>query len=369
MFKRLLFLINLILFLNLTVFADDLYYVGFLGNSENASTDSLLTGLEVSLNIEDENYVNGRIKPVFFDENSENVISDIKDTQNLLAIIGCFNEKHKKIIEAINDVPLISISKDFIDFNYLNKPNVFRICPSEVQLARDLARFAVAILDKRHYAVVYTDGVTDFLKAAEEFSETVKRNGAKVDYFRSVEPQRKDFTNILLRLRDLKVQAIFFIGTLEQSINFAKQSYEMKTGALFMSTNTIGNRLFIKKLQNEAEKSCYADISPDNLYKLKKFRPFLTEYYKTNKNIDKHLAYLYDAATIVKLCYNKNLKDKDNLLNCFKETFYDGITGQINFNDYGLRKTVNSFFYIIVKREILYRKLTDQEYKKFMEAK
>ena len=153
------------------------------------------------------------------------------------------------------------------------------------------------------------------------------------------------------------------------AIDFAKQSYEIKTGALFMSTSTIGNRFFIKKLKNEAEKSCYADISPDNLYKIKKFRPFLNEYYKTGKNIDKHLAYLYDAVTIVKLCYNKGIKDKENLLKCLTETSYDGVTGPVDFNNLGLRQRVNSNFYVIVKREILHRKLMGQEYKKFMEAK
>lgn len=369
MYRQLLFLISLIMILNLKIFAEDGYYIGFLGNSLNASTDSLMTGLELSLKIQDENKTDGLIKSVFFNENNEEILKEIKNTPNLLAIIGAFNEKHKKIIEEINDIPLISISKDYIDFNNPNKQNVFRICPSDVQLAKDLARFAVAILDKRHYAVVYTEGVNDFMKTAEEFSETIKKNGAKVDYFRSVEPTRMDFTNILLRLRDLKIQSIFFIGSLEQAINFAKQSYEMKTGALFMSTSTIGNRYFIKKLKNEAEKSCYADISPENLYKLKKFRSFLDEYYKTNKNIDKHLSYLYDAVSIIKLCYNKNLKDKESLIKGLKEISYEGVTGKINFNSSGLREKTDSYFYVIVKREILQRKLMGQEYKKFMEAK
>lgn len=367
--KKFLFLTNLIIVFYLTIFADEIYYVGFLGNSLSASTDSLLTALELSLNIKDENNAHGQIKSVFFDENNENILNEIKNTPNLLAIIGFLNEKHRNLLEEINDIPLISISKDFIDLNNLNKKNVFRICPSEVQLASDMARFAVAILDRRHYAVVYSEGVEDFLKTAESFAETIKRNGAKVDYFKSVEASRNNFTNILLRLRDLKVQAIFFVGPMEQAISFIKQSYEMKTGALFISTSTIGNRFFIKKLKNEAEKSCYADISPDNLYKLKKFVPFLTEYYKINKNIDKHLTYLYDAATIIKLCYNKDMKDKENLLKCLKEMSYEGVTGHIDFNSAGLRVRPVSYFYIIVKREILYRKLTEQEVKKFMEAK
>lgn len=369
MIKKFLFLTSLTVFFYLTIFANELYYIGFLGNSTNASTDLFLTGLEVSLNINDVNNVHGQIKAVFFDENNENILNEIKSTPNLLAIISCFNEKHKKLLEEINEIPLISISKDFVDLNNLNKKNVFRVCPSEVQLSRDLARFAVTILDKRHYAVVYSDGTVDFFKAAEEFSKIIKKNGAKIDYFRSIDPGRNDFTNILLRLRDLKIQAIFFIGSLEQSINFAKQSYKMKTGALLMSTSLIGNRIFIKKLKNVDQKLCYADISPDSLYKLKKFRPFLSEYNKFGKKIDKHLAYLYDAVTIIKLCYNKNIKDKKNLLKCLRETFYEGVTGQIDFNDIGLRKKTNSYFYIIVKKEILYRKLMGQEVKKFMEAK
>ncbi|MCX7698062.1 MAG: ABC transporter substrate-binding protein [Candidatus Goldbacteria bacterium] len=366
MFIRFFILINLIMLLNLTIFANNFYYIGFIGNSLNATTDSLYKGFELSLRGNDTDM---KIKPLFFDENNEQIVDYIKNTPNLLAVLGCFNEKHKKIIDEINDIPLISLSKDFIDFNYLNKQNVFRICPSEVQLAQDLARFAVAVLDKRYYAIVYSEDVSDYLKVAEKFSETVKRNGGRVDYLRSVESTRTDFTNILLRLRDLKIQAIFFIGSLDQSINFARQSYEMKTGALFLSTSTIGNRNFIKKLKNEAEKSCYADIAPDNFYKLKKFRPFLTEYYKTGKNVDKHLAYLYDAVSIIKLCYNNNVIDRENFIKCIKETNHDGVTGKITFNNVGLRENPPSYFYIIVKREILQRKLMGQEVKRFMEAK
>ena len=369
MFNRFFILTGLIIFLNLTIFAEDFYYIGFLGNSSNAVTDSLFTGLKLSLSVSDENNTNDLIKPVFFDEDNEHISDEIKNTPNLLAVLGCFNEKHKKIIENINDIPLISISKDYVDFNSTDRQNVFRVCPDEIQLSRDLARFAVTILDRRHYAIVYSEGVNDFLKAAEGFAETIKRNGAKVDYFKSVEPTRTDFTNILLRLRDLKIQAVFFIGSLEQAISFTRQSYEMKTGALFMSTSVIGNRYFIKKLKNEAEKSCYADVAPDNLYKLKKFRAFLSEYYKTGKNADKHLAYLYDAAAIIKLCYNKDIKNKEDLIKCIKETNYEGVTGQISFNNTGLREKVPSYFYVIVKREILQRKLMGQEVKKFLEAK
>ncbi len=337
--------------------AKDVYYIGFLGNSHNASSVSLYNAL--SLTVEAANNTNNpyEVNAVFFNENEENAADVIKSRGNLLALLGCFSEKNSEIIEKINDMPLISIWKGYIDFNEKDKANVFRVCPTEAQLAEDLSRFVITVLTKNKSAIVYTEGSTDYLRAAEAFAANSKANKVWANYFKSVPPDRDDFTNILLRLRDLKVQAIYFAGSMEQAAELSKKSKEMNVGAIFTSTDAINSRTFIRKARAGSENACFASVIPPSLYSFRSMRAVLKEFRKKFTNEDMHMPYVFDAANIVLKCVAAGKRSAGDVAACMRDTSYKGATGPIGFNKRGIRVNANAYFYIIARKEVLYRSL------------
>lgn len=337
--------------------ASDTYYLGFLGNSTNASSVSLYNSL--SLTVEASNNTNNsyEVRAVFFDEDSASVADEIKNNSSLLAVLGCFTEKNASVLEKINDIPLISTGKNYIAFNEQQKDNAFRVCPTEAQLAEDLSRFVITVLTKNKSGIIYSEESLDYMRAAEAFAANSKANKVWADYFKSVPADRTDFTAILQRLRDLKVQAIYFAGGMEQAAILSKASKEMNVGAIFTGTDNINSRAFIKKAKIGSENAAFAAIMPPSLYSLKPMRPVLAAFRKKFQNEDMHMPYVFDAANMVLKCLAAGKKSSREMISALKEMNYNGATGQINFNKNGIRVNANAYFYIISRKEVLPRSL------------
>lgn len=337
--------------------AFDTYYIGFLGNSTNASSVSLYNSL--SLTVEASNNTNNSytVQAVFFDEDSVSAADEIKNKGNLLAVLGCFSEKNTGIIEKINDIPLISTGKNYIAFNELQKENAFRVCPTEAQLAEDLSRFVIAVLVKNKSGIVYSEDSLDYLRAAEAFAANCRANKVWADYFKSVPADRTDFTAILQRLRDLKVQTIYFAGSMEQAAILSKASKDLNVGAIFTSTDVINSRAFIKTAKSGSENACFAAIMPASLNSMKSMRKVLAEFRKNFQNEDMHMPYVFDAANMVLKCLVNGSRNGRDIMTALKAMNYDGATGPINFNKSGIRVNANAYFYIISRKEVLPRSL------------
>jgi ABC-type branched-subunit amino acid transport system substrate-binding protein len=349
--------------------ARDTYYIGFLGNSNNASSSSLYDTLSLAIESANNTSNSYEMAPVFFSDEAPNAADEIRGRGNLLALIGCFSEKDAAVLEKIENIPLISAGKNFVMLNEKGKNNVFRVCPSEAQLAEDLCRFGITVLGKNKAAIVYSEGSADYLRAAEAFAANARANRVWSDYFKSVPADRTDFTNILLRLRDLKVQMIYFAGSMEQAAEFARKSQEMNVGATFMTTDNVNSRVYIKKAKTGADRTVFASIIPATLNGFKGLKPFMAQYRKKYSYEDVHLPYVYDAANMVFSALAAGKKSGQDVAAYMCEKTHSGVTGSISFGASGLRKNADAFFYIIARKEVLYRKLQDSEAKKYWEAK
>lgn len=369
MARLLLFLLSFTAVFYGSAGAKDTYYIGFIGNTSSASSTSLYDAISLTVESANNTYSAYEVQAVFFNEDDPNVADEIRNKSCLLAVIGCFSEKNSAVLEKAGEIPLITAGKSFVMFNEKGKQNVFRVSPSEAQLAEDLSRFAVTVLGKNKSAIIYSESSADYLRAAEAFAANQKANRVWAEYFKSVPADRTDFTNILLRLRDIKAQIIYFAGSMEQAAELAKKSQEMNVGAILMTTDNVNGRAFIKAAKAGADRTCFASISPATLGGFKGLKPFLGEYRKKFNYEDAHMPYVHDAALIVLKALALEKKTGQDVIKYLKETAHSGATGAFSFNEQGLRRNADAFFYIIARKEVLQRKLQDYEAKKYWEAK
>jgi ABC-type branched-subunit amino acid transport system substrate-binding protein len=362
--RFLLVLFSFIVFLSPVTSAKDVYYIGFLGNSNNASAQALYNTLSLTCEAMNNTANPYEVAPVFFNEDS-GPADEINGKGDLLAVLGCFSEKHSAILGKVNNTPLINVCKSYPGFIDKEKTNLFRVCPAEAKLASDLARFAYSVLEKDRMAVVYTEGNEEYKQAAGAFAETMRRNRIPADYVKSVAADRTDFTNVILRVRDMKKQIVYFAGPTEQAVELAKETVAMNTGANFIGMSDIGNKAFLKKAKIGTQSACFASVVPSSLYNLKKFVPFLTMYDKRFTGQDMYMPFVYDAAMMAASCLEAGKKSGPDISACLKSINYSGITGDISFAADGDRKRSETFFYVMYRKEILPRRISEAEMKKF----
>lgn len=346
------------IFLNIAAEAKNIYTIGFIGNSLSSNSNNLYDALSLIIEDLNKNNENYELQNKFLDDN-ENLENNIKQENNLIAITGVILEKHKKILENINDIPVFLIGTEYLSIE--DKKNIFRIAPSNIDLAKILCRIQIAVLQKRKFAILYTEGYDEYLKIAEAYKDTVLKNRATVDYFRSVDAERKDFEAILIRLRELKVNTIFFAGGMEQAALIAKQSMELNVGADFSSLSDICSKEFIKKAKDGSQGAHFVLLTPPSLYSLKQMGGFLEKYNETHKGTDAKLPYIFDTLNIINDCIKKGITDKSSLVNCIYANNYQGVTGNIQFDEKGLRINYPPYFYVIRGKEFLYRRLNAKE--------
>ena len=334
--------------------AEETYRIAVAGNTLSSLSKAAFNTVEL---IADEynNTVNPvKLEAVFIDENEENVKDAINNQGNLLGVIGCFGDEHKDAFENIKDAPMISICSQCSRFTAADGDNKFRITASDIELARIQARIDYAVFGHRKFACIYEEDNEEYLKIGEAYVETIKANNGQIPYFRSIKPERDDFKPILIRLRELKVKVIFFVGSMENAAEMAKQSRKLNVGAVFSSTNVIFDRRFIKKARTGSEGAEFVTRTPPSLYRyVKKLRPFMSRYRKRYKTVNNYIPYVYEAAVILVDALEKGKTGKHDVKDYLKETEFEGVLGKIAFDESGERKDPKFYFYVIRGREFL----------------
>ncbi len=341
--------------------AKDSYFVGVLGNTDNAVSQAVLNTLNLAFEEENTKNANFELKTFFVNDydGDDAVIKEISAKPGLIAISGCFEKTHKSIIEKIKNIPLISVNSRFLGFTAPANTNTFRICPSGIDQAKELARFLITILQKSSFAVIYSLGDEDYASLADAFRETVKKNGRRVIYYRDVDGDRTDFRNILINLRDQRVEVIYFAGGLGQSINMAKQIKDLNVGATFSGIDEIFQWAFIKSAKKGAEGAiATSPVKPG--YK-KEIAGFLEKYEEKYKSDDSHVPFAYDEAMLIIKSLNDNKTNPEDIIKYMHEIKYKGVTGNISFNANGDRPENQICFYISRGKSFLYRQLGASE--------
>ena len=352
--RFLFILLSFIVVFSTGVLSMDTYRIGVLGNTTSTIAKAALNTIEL-LSESHSNTINPfKLEAVFFDESDGSVKDKIKSTGFLMAVIGCFSEDHKDIFENIKDTALISICSQCSRFT--DNDNAFRVVASEIELARILARVAIAVLGRKQFSIVYEESNEEYEKMANAYIETIKANGAVVDHVKTVAPDRTDFTKIIMFIRDKRSRVIYFIGSPEQAALFAKQSRKMNTGAVFTSTSDIFNRSFIRKAKKGAEGAEFVTKTPPSVWRIKKLRKFMSKYSGKYETSSRYIPYVYDTTGMILEALDTGKRERKEIIEYMKNNPYKGVLGEMSFNENRENTNPEFYFYIIRRKEFLHMK-------------
>lgn len=258
--------------------------------------------------------------------------------EEVVALIGDVTSKPSLAVAEIaaqDKLPMITPTGT--QFNITEAgPNVFRVCFTDPYQGVVLANFAQQKLNAKTAAVMvnnssdYSDGIAkSFIEQAEKLGITVvaKEGYAEGD---------KDFKAQLTKIAPTNPDVLVVPEYYEQAALIATQAREVGITATFIGPDGWDG------VAKALDKSAYSAIENSyftNHYSVEdtseKVQNFIKAYKaKYNEEPSAFSALSYDAAYIVKESIEKaGTTDKEAVTKAMKEINYDGVTGQLTFDE------------------------------------
>ncbi len=345
--------------------ANEVYRIGFYGNSGNAVCEA---GINMVTMLSETRKSGYTLEPVFFDSSDAGASSAANSTPNLLCIIGMFNSESEQFLDNVKTIPLFNLESVYSGFE--GRGNTFRMVISEQEAARAMARTQMALFNRTRFGYVYAEGGNDYMETALAYADTVKTNKMTLAYEKSVEKDRTDFELILMRIRDLKLGNIFFVGGPKQTLEFAKQLEAMKTGAVLCAPARVFSKEFIKEGKTAAAGAEFVMETPPSAAGIKKIKQFVRDYAKRfGKPASVYTPFIHDAVGFVMQGIDEGKRTPEELVKYISSTEYQGCEGKVKFNSRGARINAPFYFNVIRRDEFMYMKFQQEMWNAYKRTK
>jgi len=232
-------------------------------------------------------------------------------------------------------------------------PNVNRICGRDDIQGPVGAEFAVNELKAKKIFIVH-DKTTYGQGVAEAFRTKALALGAQVVGFDGTE-EKSNFQSLILRMRVMRPDLIYFGGIYDQGGVLLKQLREKGITGTFLGPDALDSSEFVKIAQDAVIGSYYTTVAGpvDQFPAAKSFSErYLARF---NRNAESYALYSYDAAQVfieaLKALITKSpgeIPSRVQVSEAVRGVTFDGITGHIKFDDKGDRQ---SAIYYIIKLE------------------
>ncbi len=217
-------------------------------------------------------------------------------------------------------------------------PGAFRTVASDAKLGGTLSKYAIETLKVRNIAVI-DDRSTYGQGVADEFVKGTKKPGIKVVGREFTSPTATDYTAILTALKARKPDLIFFGGMDSVAGPMLKQIKALGINAVFMGgdgmcTNALA-RLAGDGLADG--KVVCAEAGGVKGPQEKGMDDFRARYKKRfNQDVQLYAPYVYDSVMVMATAMqNAKSADPARYLPALKAIKYEGVTGTIQFDQYG----------------------------------
>ena len=225
--------------------------------------------------------------------------------------------------------------------------NVFRVIPQDAQNAARAGEYAVKGLKAKRIAIL--DDRTAFGQGeADEFEKAVKAAGGNVVAREFTNDKAIDFSAQLIKFKSVNADLIYF-GALDQlSANLVKKMKQLGIKAQFLGGGGIVDDTFLK-LAGDAANGAQAYEYGQPLDKLPKGAQFAAKYKAAfGTDVLAYAPFAYDATWIaIRAMQAAGTADSKAVVRALHKASLDGITGKIEFNQYGdLKNPVSTLYHV-----------------------
>lgn len=235
--------------------------------------------------------------------------------------------------------------------------NVNRICGRDDIQGPVGAEFAINELGAKKIFIVH-DKTAYGQGVAEAFRTKALALGAQVVGFDGTE-ERANFQSLILRMRVLRPDLIYFGGIYDQGGVLLKQMRERGITGIYLGPDAMDSSEFVKIAQDAVVGAYYTTVAGP-VDQFPAARAFSERYQERfNKTPESYALYGYDSAKVfINALQNFVTENPDTTPTraqvgaAVREVAFDGITGSIAFDDKGDR--LRSDYYVIKFEEASY---------------
>ncbi len=279
-----------------------------------------------------------------------NVATQFASNPKLVAVMGHLNSGVTRVaVKIYNQANILQISpaNTAVDLTKMGMKNYFRVCANDAVQGPAAADYAYNVYGaKRAYVVddstVYGEGL------AAEWAKQFEANGGTVVGTEKTGDKDTDFKALVSKIKNANVDIVYYGGIYNAGALFAKQLKEGGVDAPFMTGDGCYDPEFIKLAGAENAEGSFCSSIGYPVDKLPKAQEFKAAYAAEfpGEAIAAYDAYSYDAAQAIINAIIKAAKEvgvdkltttegKQAIIAAAAETDFEGVTGQVSFDEYG----------------------------------
>lgn len=252
----------------------------------------------------------------------------------------------------------IAYGATFLGLSQKNRKFFFRTCGRDDAQGIFFADFVPREFNTKRIAMVHNN-TTFAIGVAEETMKALKpkidSGEVKVVFYDAVNPEDRDFTPILTKLRESKPDVFYYTGHYPEGALIARQSVDIGLKCLFVGSNAVINDDFVKIAGLDVAKGWLMTQEPMPAeLPYAKSKEFLDAYKKKYGEIPSSPWPIYaaDAVNIIAHAVNTTGSTDPDVLEDYlhnKANGVPGVTGPIGFTDQGDREGVPYLMYEVDK--------------------
>jgi branched-chain amino acid transport system substrate-binding protein len=283
-----------------------------------------------------------------------NAATKLSDDKAVVAVIGTLNSSvAEKVAPILNSQKVVMISPANTNptLTQGNDPNkkarpfdyYFRVATTDLIQGPFAANFAYQTAKKRNVVVIH-DKKTYGQGLALQFKAQFEKLGGKIPAVETVEPEDKDFSAVLSRIKRFNPDMIYFGGEYPAASLLTSQADQQGLRVPLMGGDGIFDPTYINVAKQGSEGDFATSVGAPT-EQLPTAQSFI-DAYKAAGYADPYSAYgayAYDAANAIIAALAKVLPDKDSigdevrteLRQAVQDGSIDGVTGKVAFDQFG----------------------------------
>ena len=248
----------------------------------------------------------------------------------------------------------IAYGATFVGLSQKNRKYFFRTCGRDDAQGIFFAQFVPKEFDAKRIAIVHNN-TTFAIGVAEETTKALKpqidAGQVEIVFYDAVNPEDKDFTPILTKLRESKPDVFYYTGHYPEGALIARQAKNIGLDCVFVGSNAVINDDFVKIAGVEVAKGWLMTQEPmPSELEYKESKEFLAAYKNKYGEIPSSPWPIYaaDAVNIIAHAVNTTGSTDPDVLADYLHDKADGvpgITGGIGFTAQGDREGVPYLMY------------------------
>lgn len=280
-------------------------------------------------------------------------------------IVGTVSTYGSPTVEASSNIfekrKMINIAygATFVGLSQKGRKYFFRTCGRDDAQGIFFAKFVPKEFNAKRIAIVHNN-TTFAIGVANETKKALKSKldsgEVKIVFYDAVNPDDRDFTPVLTKLRESKPDVFYYTGHYPEGALIARQSRDIGIDCVFVGSNAVINNDFVKIAGVEVAKGWLMTQEPmPNELPYDKSKEFLTAYKKKYGEIPSSPWPIYaaDALNILAHAINKTGSTDPDILEDYlhnKANGVPGVTGPIGFTAQGDREGVPYLMYVVNKK-------------------